>query len=147
MEYGSEYEEPGYKATYFGKDITDKVYVTGKVDTKTLGTNQLKYNIRKNRIVISKKRYVRVVDTTKPEIECEDKIEIYEGSEVKLDELGKITDNSKEEIKPEIDGDYDLKKSGEYKPVTVYTDPLTGKRIAPDVGWSHNPASGLIEGN
>lgn len=39
------------------------------------------------------------------------------------------------------------KKSGEYKPVTVYTDPLTGKRVAPDVGWSHNPASGLIEGN
>ena len=39
------------------------------------------------------------------------------------------------------------KKSGEYKPVTVYTDPLTGKRVAPEVGWSHNPASGLIEGN
>ncbi|MFI3300590.1 MAG: phage minor head protein [Candidatus Gastranaerophilales bacterium] len=39
------------------------------------------------------------------------------------------------------------KKSGEYKPVTVYTDPLTTKRIAPDVGWSHNPASGLVKGN
>ena len=38
------------------------------------------------------------------------------------------------------------KKSGEYKPVTVYTDPLTGKKIAPDVGWSHNPASGFSEG-
>ena len=37
------------------------------------------------------------------------------------------------------------KKSGEYAPVTVYTDPLTGKRIAPDVGWSHNPASGLVD--
>lgn len=37
------------------------------------------------------------------------------------------------------------KKSGEYKPVTVYTDPLTGKKIAPDVGWSHNPASGLVD--
>ncbi len=37
------------------------------------------------------------------------------------------------------------KQEGEYKPVTVYTDPLTGKRVAPDVGWSHNPASGLIE--
>lgn len=37
------------------------------------------------------------------------------------------------------------KKSGEYKPVTVYTDPLTGKKIAPDVGWSHNPASSLNE--
>ena len=33
------------------------------------------------------------------------------------------------------------KKSGEYKPVTVYTDPLTGKKIAPDVGWRYNPAA------
>ncbi len=33
------------------------------------------------------------------------------------------------------------KKSGEYKPVTFYTDPLTGKKIAPDVGWSYNPAA------
>ena len=32
------------------------------------------------------------------------------------------------------------KKSGEYKPVTVYTDPMTGHKIAPDIGWSHNPA-------
>ncbi len=32
------------------------------------------------------------------------------------------------------------KKSGEYKPVTVYTDPMTGHKIAPDVGWSNNPA-------
>lgn len=31
------------------------------------------------------------------------------------------------------------KKSGEYKPVTVYTDPLTEKKIAPDVGWNSNP--------
>lgn len=38
------------------------------------------------------------------------------------------------------------RKSGEYAPVTVYTDPLTGKKIAPDVGWSHNPASGLSVG-
>jgi len=37
------------------------------------------------------------------------------------------------------------KKSGEYKPVTVYTDPLTGKKIAPDVGWSCNPDSSLVE--
>lgn len=37
------------------------------------------------------------------------------------------------------------KKSGEYKPVSVYTDPITGKRIMPDVGWSHNPASSFLE--
>ncbi|MFH0702863.1 MAG: phage minor head protein [bacterium] len=31
------------------------------------------------------------------------------------------------------------KKTGELKPITVYTDPLTGHKIAPDVGWSYNP--------
>ena len=37
------------------------------------------------------------------------------------------------------------KKSGEYKSVAVYTDPLTGRKISTDIGWSHNPASGLVE--
>lgn len=31
------------------------------------------------------------------------------------------------------------KKTGEMKPVAVYTDPLTGHKIKPDVGWSYNP--------
>ena len=31
------------------------------------------------------------------------------------------------------------KKTGAMKPVTVYTDPLTNHKIAPDVGWSYNP--------
>ena len=30
-------------------------------------------------------------------------------------------------------------KTGELRPVTVYTDPTTGHKIAPDVGWSYNP--------
>ncbi len=33
------------------------------------------------------------------------------------------------------------KKTGELKPVKVFTDPLTGKKIAPDAGWSHSPAN------
>ncbi|MDD3012601.1 MAG: phage minor head protein [Candidatus Gastranaerophilales bacterium] len=31
------------------------------------------------------------------------------------------------------------KKTGELRPVAVYTDPLTEHKIAPDVGWSYNP--------
>jgi SPP1 gp7 family putative phage head morphogenesis protein len=31
------------------------------------------------------------------------------------------------------------KKTGELRPVTVYRDPLTGEKIAPDVGWNYNP--------
>lgn len=31
------------------------------------------------------------------------------------------------------------KKTGELQPVAVYHDPLTGEKIATDVGWSYNP--------
>jgi len=31
------------------------------------------------------------------------------------------------------------KNSDEMKPVAIYTDPLTGHKISPDVGWSYNP--------
>jgi len=31
------------------------------------------------------------------------------------------------------------KKTGELRPVAVYTDPLTEHKISPDVGWSYNP--------
>lgn len=62
-------------------------------------------------------------------------------SQYNLDSKNLMLDNSDGKITEE----YRLvsKKTGELKPVNVYTDPLTGKKIAPDVGWSHNPASGL----
>ena len=33
------------------------------------------------------------------------------------------------------------KKTGEEKPVAVYTDSLTGHKISPDSGWSYNPGN------
>ncbi|OGI31332.1 MAG: phage head morphogenesis protein [Candidatus Melainabacteria bacterium RIFOXYA12_FULL_32_12] len=33
------------------------------------------------------------------------------------------------------------KRTGELKPVAVYTDPLTGHKISPDIGWSYNPGT------
>ena len=68
IEYGEEWEEPGYSASYFGKDITDRVYVEGIVDDTRLGKTTLKYNIRKNMLVITKKRVVSVVDSKPPVI-------------------------------------------------------------------------------
>ena len=37
------------------------------------------------------------------------------------------------------------KKTGELKPVAIYTDPLTGHKISPDVGWSYNPGMSVHE--
>ncbi len=54
-----------------------------------------------------------------------------------LQDKGLKTERSKGKLEEE----YRLvsKKTGELKPVTVYTNPSSGTKIAPDVGWSYNP--------
>lgn len=68
IEYGESFEEPGFKATYLGKNITDKVWIEGNVDNKVLGEYKLTYKVRKNKITITKERKVKIVDTVKPVI-------------------------------------------------------------------------------
>ncbi len=55
----------------------------------------------------------------------------------KEDLYGANADNSKGYLSEEMA--LVSKKTGEMKPVAVYTDPLTGHKIKPDVGWSYNP--------
>ena len=50
---------------------------------------------------------------------------------------GSVADSSKGRLSKEMQ--LVSKKTGEMKPVTIYTDPLTNHKIAPDVGWSYNP--------
>ena len=75
VEYGEKYQEPGYKATYMGKDISDRVWIVGKVNNDKLGQYVLKYRVQKNKIVTTKQRIVNVVDTAKPEITLEGDVE------------------------------------------------------------------------
>ncbi len=69
IEYGERYKEPGYKASYLGNDLTEKVWIEGKVDETKLGTYTLKYKVRKNKVIATKEREVNIVDTKKPEID------------------------------------------------------------------------------
>lgn len=65
IEYGDSFNEPGYSASYLGKDITDKVWINGKVDTTKVGIYDIKYKVRKNKITTTKTRKVEIVDTVK----------------------------------------------------------------------------------
>ena len=102
------------------------------VDTSKLGeiSIDVPYTKGNRKEVITVK--ITVVDTTKPEITCDDKIEIFIGTKVDINELGKITDNSKEEIKPEITGDYDVNKEGEYK-LTIKAKDSSGNEATKDI--------------
>ena len=71
VQVGSAFTEPGYTATddYDG-DITANVMVTGTVDTSTIGTYTLRYDVADSsgNAAETQSRTVRVVDTTPPVI-------------------------------------------------------------------------------
>ena len=70
VEAGSKFSDPGYTATdNYDGDLTDKVSVTGAVDTSKLGDYEIKYSVAdssKNESDV--KRTVHVTDTTAPQI-------------------------------------------------------------------------------
>lgn len=105
------YEDQGVKAVIDGRDVSDKVKVTGEVDTSKPGTYELKYSVENLKAV----RKVTVLDKMNPEI-------ILEGSEKvdglklgdKFDEPGyKATDENGKDItdKVKVEGS-DIRKAG-----------------------------------
>ena len=116
------------------KKGTELVDPDGVVDTSKLGekTVDVVYLDGDKKEIITVK--INVVDTTKPEITC-DSVEIYEGTTIEKDEykdLCVITDNSNEEMNPEISGDYDINKAGEYK-ITVKVKDSSGNETVEDI--------------
>lgn len=75
--YKKPYQEPGYRASYKGEDLTSKVKVSGKVNTKKLGNYFITYSVGDG--IFSKKavRMVKVRDIEKPKLSFSDSGTIY----------------------------------------------------------------------
>ena len=94
VEYADTYVDNGATAKYLGKDITNSLEKSGKVDTKKLGEYKVTYTYNHFIIPIKKSRVVNVVDSTKPVIQLtgEKKVIVCPGK--KYEEEGYIaTDN------------------------------------------------------
>ena len=107
-----------YLLSSFVKEIKNGELMNGdtEVDTSKLGDVSLELII-KNKYEEEEKHPLKimVVDTTKPVIEATKDITIYIGKNVDLLKGVKVSDNSKEELKAKVIGDYDITKAGEYK--------------------------------
>ena len=92
------------------------------IDTSKLGEKEviIKYLADKKENFVSIK--INVVDTTIPEIEAPESISITKGQNINLLEKVKVSDNSDEEIKATVEGEYDINKVGDYKLKYVATD-------------------------
>ena len=100
------------------------------IDTSKLGKHQItiKYlNSKKREKTYSFK--INVVDTTAPNIESEKEIIVALGAELDFSNSVVVTDNSKEEIVPFVEGQYDLNAAGEYNLKFVAKDSSGNKSV------------------
>ena len=102
-----------------------------EVDTSSLGTKSLEIELKNKDKKETYKFDINVVDTTAPVIEAEDNITINIDDEVDLVKYATVSDNSKEDIKVEIEGDYDLDKAGKYNLKYVAKD-SSGNEVSYD---------------
>ena len=93
INYKAKYVEKGFKATRLGSDITNDVKTTGKVNTKKLGTYEIKYKVGKGLFSKTVIRKVIVEDLEKPKLSVNsDDMYVCPGNKVKAEKVT-ATDN------------------------------------------------------
>ena len=102
-----------------GKLLTKKK----KIDTSKLGSQKVTIKVKDSFNRTKKYTYtIIVIDKEAPKIEFKDKLITEEGSEIDLLKDVKVIDNSLEDIKVTVDGDYDFNKVGTYELYYVSKD-------------------------
>ena len=126
VEVFGEYVELGATSKLFNKDYTDKISISGSVNTEKLGKYKIKYSIKLKYLKKEKTiaRIVSVVDNIPPTLELlgNKDISLYVGDVYK--EYGyNASDNYDEEIPfVEITNNIDNTKEGEYEVIYVIRD-------------------------
>lgn len=95
----------------------NKVEIINKdeiIDTSSLGTKEI---ILKYKDKNKEKEYrfkIKIIDTQAPTIEYQKELSTTAGTSIDLLENVKVSDNSKEEIKANVEGNYTFDNAGEY---------------------------------
>ena len=100
-----------------------------KIDTSKLGRQELTVEVKTGNKTKKYELTINVVDTIKPEIDGRSEITTTVGKKIDLLEGVTVSDNSKEDIKVEIKGDYDFNKEGEYE-LEYYAKDSSGNEIS-----------------
>ena len=118
MSLNDNYQEPGYKAIdEYDGDLTERVQISGEIDTSNYGEYIIKYRATDNsNNTVEVNRIVKIIDEVAPKFECKSDYSAFKiGSEnivgcKAIDNFdGDITD------KVQVTGIYDTNKKGIYK--------------------------------
>ena len=98
-----------------------------KIDTSTLGEKEITIKYEMEEKEETKTFKITIIDTQAPTIEYKKELSTTEGTKIDLLKDVKVNDNSKEEIKATIEGDYNFDKEGTYNLKYVATDSSNNK--------------------
>lgn len=106
-----------YNTDYINKIKNGKLITKKKlIDTSKLGTTSVSLELKNYFNKTKKVTYkVKVVDKEAPVITFNNKLSVEEGTDIDLLKDVKAVDNSNEEIKVEVVGDYDIKTPNTYE--------------------------------
>lgn len=110
VEYETPYEEKGYIAKHFGKDITPKVKVKDNINPKKIGNYEVVYSVENKGLSKKVIRNVSIVDTKKPKMRI-DSSDVYvcPGDEY-IKEQVTATDNYDGDISKNVNVDISKEK-------------------------------------
>lgn len=98
------------------------------IDTSTLGEKEIILKYEENNEEKEKTIKVSIVDTTAPSIEYQKEVSTTVGKKIDLLKDVKVTDNSKEEIKVTVEGEYNINKEGTYNLKYIAVDSSNNKK-------------------
>ena len=110
------------------RDDLEIISENEKVDTSVLGEKELIIKYRDNEEEKEFKFNINIKDTIAPTIEFTKEVTTTVGTEVELLKNVKVTDNSNEEIKATVEGEYDINKEGSYQLKYVAVDSSNNKK-------------------
>lgn len=77
IEVGSRYIESGYKAYVLNKDISDRVQISGNIDTNKIGIYHIEYEVRFFIFDVKKERKISVLDKMMPVLSLNGEEEVF----------------------------------------------------------------------
>ena len=97
------------------------------IDTTTLGEKELKLKYKINNEEYEGSFKINIVDTEKPTIVFKEELSTFVGTSIDLLQNVSAIDNSKENIKVTVEGEYDFNKEGTYNLKYVAVDSSNNK--------------------
>ena len=119
VNYGDKYEDEGFIATLYKKDVSDQVKVTNNINYKKVGNYKITYKLKIKYLNVEKVliRKVNVVDSVPPELSVQSEDTIYlDENDTYVPREAKAIDNYDGDIsdKIKVEGNVNTAEVGEY---------------------------------